>query len=551
MDGWNSEKFQLWATIELDQGQTVTLDVIRASGHSAVNDIPRCSIDVALGRRVDNNAASPIHQILDQLKVKRKVKVYVQAKTLGFFGLFGFNFWPKEPFLLFEGYTCGSGYTRAPNSAAYTLECEHWLADLAYAPATSGISSPMNPSQMTFTALTAPPAESAGGTATTGHYTGITSAEAFINAGTIGSDFWGEAIHKFFKGLSEMETLVDSHVASKVGLDLDPLPGGNVPAQNALKRFEPDAGATYGKKLKFDPGAYGGDLEEVADQIEIAMGSETLEVMSGNTLWDKLIQYAGTYMFAVIPMVERALVVPFVPGLRTPYVTISAGEYEFGKLSGDMPRVLRGVGIYGGKNFEAGSEQTGDDAVDYDQFAIGGYFQGAKTGQILFKQAPMWMSTLNLSSEVDRASGGGGAPRADALNPGEGAAPGKDPPKKKAEANGRLMNAFAETMYVYEVLKFRMGDMSGKFRVDIGPGSIVKVEGCGEKFLGVDDKFGQTLFATVLQLNWFLDAESPRAGTSFHLAHVRNELENTTDGFSLDKHPIWSEAWTGCPLQKI
>ena len=548
--GWNAERLKLWAEIETGGGKEI-LDLIRFSARFPLNDIPKATMEIALGRRVDTNEPSPIHRILGKLKVKRKVNVFVEAQALGSWGMPEDNRWPRGSFKVFEGYTTGSGYQRSSTSAGYTLELEHWLADLAYASAVSAISSPQNPAQMTFAALTANPSESGGGTVKTGGYTGLTHAEEFINAGTIASDFWGNAIQPFFLALTQLEEFIHTPAANATGMDLDPVPPGNEPARKALERIEPKSGAEFSKKLSFDPGAYGGDMEDVAYQIEQAMGQETLEVMSGTTLWDKLVQYANTFMFAIVPMVEKALVVPFVPGLRKEYKTVKAKDYDFIRISGDMPRVLRGVGIYGGRGFEGGSEMTGDDPVDYDRFAVGGYYQGAKTGQIIFKQAPMWMAHLNLSNEVDRACGGDCDVCSDALNPGEGKPPKGKPPHERAEANARLMNEYAKTMYVFEVLKFRGGDISGKLRFDIGPGSVLKIEGCGEKFLGVDDQFGQTLFATVLQVDFFLDAEAPRAGTSFHLAHWRNELENTTDGFSLDKHPIWKEQWTGAPLQKL
>lgn len=549
---WNAEKFRLWAEIDLDQQTTVELDLIRVSARFALNDIPKASLTVALGRKVDDNKPSPIHRILSRLRVKRKVRVYCEAKTIGFFGLLGVNQWPKGKFLVFEGYTLGQGYVRTTNSAEYTLELEHWLADLAYASAVSAVSSPTNPANMTFSALTGPTPESAEGTAKSGGYTGLTKAEGFVTKGTISSDFWGDAVQPFFIGLTREETFVGTDAAFRTGVNLGPSPEGNEAARAALERFEPKVAAPlYSKKLKFDPAAYGGDLRHVAEQIEIALGSETLEMLAGSTLWDKLVQYAGTYLFAVSPMVERALVVPLIPGLRKEWLTITADQYEYVRVGGDTPRVLRGVGIYGGKNLESGSELAGDDAVDYDSLSVGGYFEGARTGQILFKQAPMWMSSLNLSSESGRASGGDGLPRGDALNPGEGEPPDDPKPKVKAEANARLMDQYARTMYVYEVLKQRSGDLAGKLRFDIGPGSVVKIEGAGEKFLGVDDQFGQTMFATVLQVEFHFDAEAPRAGTSFHLAHWRNEEENGLDGFSLDKHPIWSEAWTGTVLQKL
>lgn len=548
MSGWAADRFSLWAEVEVAPGDVREFDVAQASARFPLNDVPKASLTVALGRRVDTNRAAEIHRVLNRLRVKRRVRVYCRAETIGVFGALGVSLWPRGRFLVFDGYTTGAGYQRAADSAGYTLECEHWLADLGYASAVSAASSPANPADMTFNALTAGAAETAGGPARTGGYTGLTKAEEFVSAGTVASDLWGDALRPFFAALAAEETLAGTAAAAAIGLDLGPVPPGNAAALAALDRFEPKAPRRFGVPLRFDPAAYGGDLAVVAAQIANALGAETLEALSGTTVWDKLVQYAGAFLFAVVPLVDRCLVVPFMPGLRQPYKTVTAAEYGFVRLAGDMPRVLRGVGIYGGKGFEGGGELAGDDAVDYDRYSVGGYFQGASTGQVLFKQAPMWMALPDLSAEVDRAAGGDGLPRGDALNPGAGRPPVGPRPKDKAEANARLMNKYAEALYVYEVLKLRAGDLSGRLRFDIAPGSVLRIEGCGEKFLGVDDQFGEPLYATVLQTDFFLDAESQKAGTSFHLAHYRNELENTTPGFSAARHPLWAEPWAGAPL---
>ncbi len=569
--GWTGERLKVYAVIE---GKT--LDLVRFSARFPLNDIPKASLTIALGREANSGQASAIHEILDKLKTKRKVEVFLESRSLGkLLGIFDLSDLPDRPVRIFEGYTLGPGYTRTASSAEYTLELEHWLADLGYASAVSALSVPSNPAALTFNAIIANPAEVAGEVAKAGGYTGLTNAEEFLTQENLISDFWGHALQPYFRALTQLETLVDTDAAAKLGLDLDPLPAGNVPARNALDRFEPqmpdaatlaagtvvsavagpigaalaDKKYQFGVPLSFDTASYGGDSEIVAQQIMIAMGSETLEAMVGATIWDKLVLYASTFMFAVSPCIDRVLVIPFTPGLRKEYKTITAGEYDFIHLVGDSPRVLRGVGIYGGRGFEAGADPiNGDGQLDYSQFTIGGYFQGAKTGQIKFLQCPMWMTDCTLYSESDDASGAGGLGRGDALNPGAGPVPEDPAPAEKAAANAKLMDKYAESVYVYEILKLHGGDMAGSLRLDIAPGSNLKIEGCGERFLGLSDKFGQSFWATVLQVDLFVDAEGQKAGTSFHLAHVRNELENKTDGFSLDRHPIWTTLWKGAPL---
>jgi hypothetical protein len=300
--------------------------------------------------------------------------------------------------------------------------------------------------------------------------------------------------------------------------------------------------------LTLDLKAYQGDLNHLAMQIVEMAGYETLEGVSGMTLWDKLLQYSSNFLFAIVPLVDRAIVVPFVPGIRQEWKTIKADEYDYVEIKGGMPRILRGVGLYGGAGFAGGANISGDRALDYASLGIGGYYQGATSGQILFKAAPTWMSRIPIDAQSLLTTGAGGLARASALFPGLGLSAIFPAPTTLSTRNSGLMNAYSRMLYVNEVLKSRQGDLSGKLRFDIAPGSTVKIEGCSERFLGLSDQFGEPLWATVMQVDIVLDAETPKAGTSFHVSHFRSTFENSQDGTSLEKHTFWSTPWRGTEL---
>jgi hypothetical protein len=56
------------------------------------------------------------------------------------------------------------------------------------------------------------------------------------------------------------------------------------------------------------------------------------------------------------------------------------------------------------------------------------------------------------------------------------------------------------------------------------------------------------MWATVMEVDTFLDAEGSKAGTSFHIAHFRNEKENNAQGTSVARHPLWKTPWLGSEL---
>jgi hypothetical protein len=100
-------------------------------------------------------------------------------------------------------------------------------------------------------------------------------------------------------------------------------------------------------------------------------------------------------------------------------------------------------------------------------------------------------------------------------------------------------------------LKGRIGEVSGKLRFDIAPGSSVRVEtGRAKNIPAADDQLAQNMYATVMQVSYLVNAEAGQAGTAFTLAHVRTESENKADATSVEKPPMYKRAWRGAPMIK-
>jgi hypothetical protein len=178
-----------------------------------------------------------------------------------------------------------------------------------------------------------------------------------------------------------------------------------------LRRFEPNAsyngitesGYVQGVPLKLTDN--GDNNGANASAIAKAIGTESIDGSRTVTLWDKLAgPLHSDFMYSVVPLVEKALVVPFVPGLADEddtYVhrTIYTRDYQSIDYSIQMPRPLRGVGVIMGWGNMAGAGLSKDPHVSYSSF--GGYFDksiivGAdpryKEGLIMFKHGPTWLS---------------------------------------------------------------------------------------------------------------------------------------------------------------
>ena len=98
-----------------------------------------------------------------------------------------------------------------------------------------------------------------------------------------------------------------------------------------------------------------------------------------------------------------------------------------------------------------------------------------------------------------------------------------------------------------EMLRGNTAELSGKLRFDIAPGSCVRIEGKGERFVE-EDETAVPLYASVYRTTIVINSENQRAGTTFALAHVRTEAENGDPRCAIDKPPLYKEPWRGAAL---
>src|SRR5690606_23658178 len=84
---------------------------------------------------------------------------------------------------------------------------------------------------------------------------------------------------------------------------------------------------------------------EIASAIAGAIQQDSQASFGSTTLWSKIVRhYSPEFLLAVIPQVEKALVVPYTPALSDLYCkTISANDYNHGEFTGAMTRPVRAV----------------------------------------------------------------------------------------------------------------------------------------------------------------------------------------------------------------
>jgi hypothetical protein len=529
-------RVSLWAVVEGTE-----VEVVQFTTSYDMNQIPSATAVLPVGRRVTTLEPAEAHRLAGEIKIQLPVQVFARIEhTSGFKDDRAIV--PEGDYMVFDGFVTGMGYKRGTNKLQMALSMTHWLSGLSFSSALSASSHPNNPTHFTFNPGLRLAGDGAGaGAAISKHFVARTLAQTRITQTAVQEDLWGKGILPWFKDLTKSD-----HLAQEV-FDLND--GVNSEAAAALARFE-------GDKLPMGELA---DAAVAADAIanDIAVSVFTpgntnhYGALAHTTLWDKLVgDLAPTYVFSVIPFPDKALVVPFVPGLREYWNprdeshSMMARDLDFINISARLPRALRAMGLFGGHGSRAGANLAPNDPAN--EKTIGGMYVGREDGMVMFKQAPRWLSQfMGPAIYSKKAAGAGGKPKGGAIDPRAGDKPDGADPKEVKERAKKLLNKMAHALYANEVLKGRHGSVSGALRFDICPGSTIKMEGVSEKFIGEKDAIGDTRFATVLRVTQYFDAETPRTGTAFHLAHIRNEQENEDDDTSLDQHPLYERKWTG------
>jgi hypothetical protein len=531
-------------------------EIVQFGSDFAVNTIPTAEVIVAIGRKAgDGTTAATIHSALDKLTPEKTVKVYLCAvgqwsDTLD---------WPTEAQLIFEGRIANIGYTKVMGKVQLVIRLVHWLMDLNNSSAVSAQSHPGNPSEYTFQTIFSS-SRKAGVTGQPGGMAGTAEA-AVIKVSAIREDLWGKVIKKLFCSIATGNRLAfTADLKRCTGV----LKDSNAQALAALKRMEGESDddctlvrSCYTPALAMTSASISAPIT-VANTIYKHLRFDTVQSFVHSTLWGKLVTYSGTFGAAIIPLVDRALFVPWVPGHRDTFCkTIQNCDYSYLNLSSDVKQLLYGMVLMGTKEYQSGVVGAGREITSLA--GLGGCYVPDKAagGMIKFIGPPAWLANIPYGGHSAKKPVGldGAKKFSTATTPQDDTdtelVANKDGLAREAiiQETSEMYNDYAKYMYVVEALRGRFGSISGKLRFDIAPGSTVVIAGSSELFLEGEDALAQNLVATVLRVSIGINAESGQAGTTFMLGHIRTEAENEDDRFSVDKHPLYPETFVGAPLQ--
>lgn len=517
------------------------LECIAAALSYELNSVPKATFTIALGRGHGSLTPAMIHTTGINFDVQQKIELYVTIDQID--GIT--QDLPTGEFRLFDGYLVGVSYQKVNGQIQAILHSKNWLLDMDYSSSLSDSSHPMNPSQFSYRTTHLFRGANSKASSAGASWTPFVN-QGMITTSTIQSDFWKDGLYKWLQEVTTVDA-INTDELSFLGQT-----GSNATAKKALDRFTFTGGKYV--PLALDMGA--ADSDSVAAAIWHDVQADTFESFANTTLWGKLVgSFGSRYMFAVVPRVEDALVVPFIPGLQQQWTKqIQASDYAMIGSNSELSRKLRGVGIFSGMGGVSGSNGREPDGSP-KRLGIGGWYspQGVTDGTVLLKEGPRWLTNIIAYDRYSQFSTGGGTqPIGSAVHPGAGgnnqSATTKPPtPAALKKTSKSLLDAFAHSLYVYEQLRLRQIEVGGKFRLDIAPGSTVLTDIVGERFI-TNDALDKDLIGNIMRVTLLIDSENGKMGTNFNLSHMRTVDENTKPEYSVKQHPLWSENWPGCGL---
>lgn len=534
--------------------ETVPVSAVTAT--FLANSIPTAQVAIPVGKSVSSDSSETVvkaRELADKLKQFKNIEVWLR---LGGEFAPGVN-WPSKDFKVFNGYVTGTSTVRTASGLHVVAHCTHWLLD-------------MDASMALTDSLVAGAPVAIRLPAVAGAFKSSKTPPVDKKLSSLNENLWIGALKSKF-----IEICNEGSILTKLQCGPKKLSGSQkFAARNdiALKRLQ--GGKSSGE---FDISAVVDvpKLVWVEALDPVRKGAITQTIMSilsngslgTSTLWDKLLELANTFQFTIIPTVDSVICAPMSPCLAANdpprHVTIKASEYHSFSPSSQVARVWKGISIQGQYTSDFSSLDSekisalkfgvllsdGCYIADGDKSLPKEFRDRAANGAMQFIEAPSWIQDISMRAIISaRGTVQGNNPN----NPMQGdevmGPPAPTPlPGLKPELGKTLGDAFAKWWYWTHQFLPRTGEITGKLRFDIAPGSIVRIEDIDGKLYESSADFGY-LYALVTSVRFKIDAVNSHASTSLTLSYIRRDSEKN---YGIDQHPLYRDRWVGTVLQNL
>lgn len=556
-----------------DTQQRWVFPVISVSTTWAINEIPICNLEIGIGRAVNRGADEQATESASSVLTPRRV-CRVMASFRGDFAID--KPWPEDITTVFRGNCVGvsSGLTRGRATLNVTLH--HWLQHLQFSTILGGYAIPGDPESHNILAA-------AFGFNNSG-------AEGLVSAAPLATiqqladsrmlfsnlfytDLWGVGIKPLISNLISVPLTGGRQVATCEDVF-------NQPAAEAIAAWKSlegpaELGEAYSRwAVPLSLTGIGGNsvrlTTPVLESISEAITHAPIDYARQTDIWSQLVlRYCADFGAMVVPRVETAIVAPRVDALRSHYCyEINANSIY--QIDAFEPRQLplAYIGVIADYDSPFGSESL-IDPLDSNVPIYGSGFVGcyptrapindptrlrSTSGLTQFITRPAWLANVAAASaspladfESKDVRGGVGATGADGERNNSRDTESR---RRAAEDTGQvaeLLRRYAKMRYNQATLRGRGAKIIGKLRYDIAPGSTVAINVKPSDIRGLQID-APRLFGLVARITIVIDTSKKLAATVFQISNLRTEMENNSEDYTSDNHPLYSSVFHGAPL---
>ena len=530
------------------------VEIISFSVTFGVQELPAANVQVAVGtdtfdgKRQPDIPVSPGPDVPTQLWLIRSLNDAGENNTSG-------------PELVFDGFISSIAATRLSNKSAGNVTLRHKLSDLMSSSLIASYAAPGSSAELSIPAYRRWKNKSgaqgpvADGSLQAELQEDIFSLSSFDAAET---DIWADIAKPFLIRVSQQNTFSSAIDFPSCFPDAG---GDNNSALVALATIEGDTKDAYA----LTPDQYGQNLllpigipASITDAIRGNLTSTKVGNLLQHTAWSYLVtRIANPFLIGMIPGIHRTRVVPMAPTLATPYIELNVDDVQVNDRNRPVDHPLLAVTMSAGTLSTSGAGGAGSVG---EPFAFGPCFspsQASPKGQVRQVGPPPWLRKVQFHAfspdttlqPIDGVGMGAyAATEQQAGDDGFDSQTDADATNSQKAQEIRVAvddyaYRYVKAVYANEMTGTRSMKLVSHLRLDVGPGSQVKVVTNSDIPV-----FGNIAYGMVARVTIVVDVSRPFAATSFQLSHVRSEQENAVDYIGTDSHPLFRNVFKGAPL---
>jgi hypothetical protein len=513
----------------------------------ALDAIPQATITPTVGREPRSGSeANAVEALLDAAPFT-PIQIFIKGETTEDSprGQEFPGFVYDEEMKVFDGYYQGVSYRSQRNPAGGSVQVQGsaagWLVGLTGTSSKNKVNAVKGPGG--FAEITNLKGEGVG-------LFDLSSA-VISTPGSAGVDLWKEYIKELYYQITEEPNVWGE--------------SDNTSATEALDKMDDEAtfDGAADNTLVLALQAAGVDVPDyiLAKWFAVEVAHKVFKGWRMSNLWDSLRAVAHAFKFRIVPLIDTATCAPVFGALAgEPYVFIETDEYDDVYLDAQTPALISKVVLTGsvGMSSSPWATESRKSAVIGIATAEDAWFGPVApvTGITVVRNAPSWLEAEASIGKLSRQSLGGDKNVVpDAVNPTANAKAPDDDYQEKFNnyITSELGDRLARAILLDEIFSIRQGQLSGRFRLDVCPGSTVAVTVIDDRFSSFNDD-PKYVYGLVHVVQIGMDSGGAggtgKAFTRFGLQNVRTGQEQTGFGGYLvaESHPLYETAFRGARL---